>query len=107
LASNSGRYKGRKRNEPRRHNPRESERTSMLNLNRITTFKYGIREIMSNYKIDKSIASTVTASIVAKGSRISINSAKTYVRGQEKSGKYPKEVSDEICDLLERYSKYR
>jgi len=79
----------------------------MLNLHRIPLFRYGIKEIMSNYEIDKSIASTVIASVVAKGSRISIESAKTYVRGQEKIGSYSKEASDEICDLLDRFSRHR
>ena len=107
MAGNSGRYKGRRSNEPRRHNPRESERTLMLGLHRISTFRYGMREIMTNYKIDESVASSVIASVIAKSSRISIDSAKTYIRDQEKEGKYPKIVSDEVCDLLERFSKYR
>ncbi|MDH4123051.1 MAG: hypothetical protein OEV21_03065 [Thermoplasmata archaeon] len=79
----------------------------MLNLNRISTFRYGIREIMSNYKIDKSVASTLEANVIAKSSRVSIDSAKVFVRNEEKTGTYTKEVSDEICDLLERFSRYR
>ena len=79
----------------------------MLNLYKITPFKYDMKEIMHHYNIDESIASTVIASVVAKGSRISISSARNYVHGQQKAGLYSKEVSDEICDLLGRYTKYR
>lgn len=79
----------------------------MLNLNRITPFRYDIREIMSHYEVDEAVASTVIASVIAKASRISISAARAYVREQEKENKYPKEVAQEICNLLDRYSKYR
>lgn len=107
MAGNSGRYKGRRSREPRRHYPHARERTPMLNLNRLTMFRYGIREIMSDYKVDEAVASSVIASVIAKGSRISIDSAKTFVRGQETIGIYPKKASDEICFLLEEFSKHR
>jgi hypothetical protein len=79
----------------------------MLNLNRVTTFRYDIREIMSHYEIDEAVASTVIASVIAKASRISIASAMSYVREQEEAGSVKKEVSEEICDLLDRWSRYR
>jgi hypothetical protein len=79
----------------------------MLNLNRVTTFRYDIREIMSHYEIDEAVASTVIASVIAKASRISIASAISYVREQEEAGSVKKEVSEEICDLLSRWSRYR
>lgn len=79
----------------------------MLNLYKITPFKYDMKEIMTHYRVDEAVASTVIASVVAKGSRISINSARDYVHVQQKAGLYSKEVSDEICDLLGRYTKYR
>jgi len=79
----------------------------MLSLNKMTVFRYGLREITSNYKIDEAIASSVIASVMAKASRISIDSAKRYIREQEKIGVCPKEVTDEIYDLLERFSIYR
>ena len=101
------RYKGRRYNEPRVPKPRERDRTVMLNLGRITSFRYDIREIMRHYEIEDSAASSVVASVIAKGSRISINSAMDYVREQEKAGTYPREVSEEICDLLDRFSKLR
>lgn len=79
----------------------------MLNRHRISSFKYGIKEIMSNYRVDEAVASTLIANVITKGSRISIDSAKSFVRDQEKIGVCSKEVSDEVCNLLERYSKYR
>jgi len=92
---------------PRRTSPRETERTTMLNLGRLPAIKYDLREIMTHYKVDESIASTVIASVIAKGSRISIVSARDYVLEQEKAGAYPRAVSEEICALLDNYSKLR
>jgi hypothetical protein len=66
----------------------------MLNLGRITTFRYGMREIMSHYEIDEATSSSLIASVIAKGSRMSISSARDF-------------VTDEICDLLEKFARYR
>ena len=104
---NRGRFKGKRSNEPKKHGPRERERTLMLSLNKMTVFRYGLREIMSNYKVDEATASSVIASVMAKASRISIDSAKKFIREQETLGVCPKAVSDEIYDLLERFSMYR
>lgn len=100
-------YKGKRRNEPRRYSPRETEKTTMLNLGRLNSVKYGLREIMSHYEVDEAIASTVIASVIAKGSRISIASARTYVREQEKAGLVSHAVSEEICVLLDQNAKLR
>jgi hypothetical protein len=107
LARRSGKFKKRGRNDFRKRPPTSCERTPMLNLNRVTTFRYDIREIMSHYEIDEAVASTVIASVIAKASRISIASAMSYVREQEEAGSVKKEVSEEICDLLDRWSRYR
>lgn len=102
-----GGYKGRRSNEPRRPRPRENERTLMLSLNKMTVFRYGIREIMSNYKVEETASSSLVASVIAKASRISIDSAKRFMHEQEKLGVCPREATDEVFDLLERFSTYR
>ena len=107
LGRRSGGYRGRRSNEPRVHSPRESEKTTMLNLSRLSAFKYDLRQIMSHYEINESSARSVVASVIAKSSRVSIDSAIAYVREQEKTGMYPRESLHEICDLLDRFSKLR
>ena len=87
--------------------PRERDRTVMLNLGRLTSFRYDIKEIMRHYEIEPSAASSVMATVIAKGSRMSIDSAMEYVREQEKAGTYPSEVTDEICSLLDKFSRLR
>lgn len=79
----------------------------MLNRHKLSSFKYGIKEIMNSYRVDETVASTLIANVITKGSRISIESAKSFVRDQEKMGVCSKGVSDEVCSLLEKYSKYR
>ena len=79
----------------------------MLNLRRVSSFRYDLREILGHFEVNETIAGSILASIVAKGSRVSIESAKAYVRDQEKTGAYPREASEEICSLLDRWSTYR
>ena len=107
MTARSGGYKGRRNREPRMHPVRESEKTAMLNLSKISAFRYDIKEIMSHYKIEESAAKSVMATVIAKGSRISIDSARTFVMEQEKTGAYPREALVEICDLLDRFAKLR
>jgi hypothetical protein len=106
LARTSG-YKRRRYDGVKPIRPLESQKTSMLSLHRTTSFRYDLREIMSHYEVNEGIAASVVATVLAKGSRVSIESAKAYVRDQQKTGAYPSEVSDEICDLLDRWSRYR
>jgi hypothetical protein len=107
LPRNNRRFKGRKYNQPRAIMPHASDRTTMLNLGRLSAFRYDIKEIMRRYEIEEGAARSVMASVIAKSSRISIVSAMDYVREQEKSGAYPREALEEICDLLDRFSKLR
>lgn len=107
LAGQSRGYRGKRRNEPRRHSPRETERTTMLNVGRLNSVKYGLREIMAHYEVDESIAHTMIASVIAKASRISIISAIDYVKEQEKAGQVSHDVAEEICIVLDQHSKLR
>ncbi len=79
----------------------------MLNMSRLGGFKYDLREIIRNAKVDESFATSFIASLVTKASRISIQDAKTYVKEAKESGRYSETVSDEICGLLDYYSRYR
>ncbi len=79
----------------------------MLNLRRLIPFRFDIRDIMARNNVDEAVGSSVVASVIAKASRISIQAAKEYVRDQEKAGSFGNEVTLDICDLLDRYSKYR
>jgi len=107
LVGQSRGYRGRRRTEPRKYSPRETEKTTMLNLSRLNAIKYDLREIMTHYKVDEAIARTVIASVIAKGSRISIATARTYIREQEKAGLVTHDVCSEICSLLDQNSKLR
>ncbi|HIH01554.1 TPA: hypothetical protein HA259_05720, partial [Thermoplasmata archaeon] len=66
MARRRGNFKKRTRNDFRKRPPTSYEKTPMLNLNRVTTFRFDIREIMTHYQVDDSIASTVIASVIAK-----------------------------------------
>ncbi|MDQ1371820.1 MAG: hypothetical protein QG582_735 [Candidatus Thermoplasmatota archaeon] len=79
----------------------------MLALGRLNSIKYGLREIMTHYEVDEAIARTIIASVIAKGSRISITSAADYVKEQEKAGVISPAIAEEICMVLDQHSKLR
>ena len=81
--------------------------TTMLNLGRLNSIKYGLREIMAHYEVDESIAHTMIASAIAKGSRISIVAAIAYIKEQEKAGIVSHAVAEEMCIVLDQHSKLR
>ncbi len=93
--------------DSQRNNRKDTPRMAMLNIGRLGGFKYDLREIVRRSQIDESFAPSFIASIVAKASRISIQDAKTYVKETKDVGKYSDAVSNEICGLLDYYSKYR
>jgi hypothetical protein len=45
--------------------------------------------------------------VIAKGTRISLKEAKMYVCDMEDGGSISQRTSEDIRDLLDRYSKYR
>ncbi|MDD1773372.1 MAG: hypothetical protein LUQ14_01960 [Methanomassiliicoccales archaeon] len=79
----------------------------MLNISRLGGFKYDLKEIIRRSQMDETFAPSFIASIVAKASRISIQDAKSYVKEAKDIGKYSDAVTNEICGLLDYYSKYR
>jgi hypothetical protein len=79
----------------------------MLNLHRLGSFKYDLREILNASPMDKSTIPTVVANIIAKASRVSILETKDYIREMEQQEVLDKIAADDTCTLLDRYSKWR
>jgi|APFre7841882724_1041349.scaffolds.fasta_scaffold04330_4 hypothetical protein len=96
-----------RRNFEEKFAKKDYTRVAMLNLSRLGGFKYDIREIFADCEMDSTYASALLANIIAKASRVSISEAKGYVRSEQMRGAYPTEISEDICILLDRYSKYR
>ncbi|NLI73237.1 MAG: hypothetical protein GX369_00480 [Euryarchaeota archaeon] len=102
------RRKFKRRGGPGRSRPRtQTPRTAMLNLHRLGSFKYDLREILNASPMDKDTIPTVVANIIAKASRVSINDTKEYIRDIHKQGVIDKIAADDSCTLLDRYSKWR
>jgi len=100
------RFKRRRSNS--RHRVRtQTPRTAMLNLHRLGSFKYDLREILNASPMDKTAIPTVVANIIAKASRVSISETKDYIREIEQQGVVDKIAADDTCILLDRYSKWR
>jgi hypothetical protein len=79
----------------------------MLNLHRLGSFKYDLREILNASPMDKSLIPSIVANIIAKASRVSIRETKEYIREIEQQGVIDQIAADDTCTLLDRYSKWR
>ncbi len=97
----------RRAEENRRRMRPQTPRTAMLNLHRLGSFKYDLREILNASPMDKTAIPTVVANIIAKASRVSVRETKEYIRDIEKQGVIDKIAADDTCSLLDRYSKWR
>jgi len=97
----------RRAKEARRRSQAQTPRTAMLNLHRLGSFKYDLREILNASPMDKSTIPTVVANIIAKASRVSVKETKDYIRDMEKQGVLDKIAADDTCSLLDRYVKWR
>ncbi len=82
-------------------------RVAMLNVHRLGSFKYDLRDALGSARIDEATASSILANVIAKASRISIRDAKDYVRELEQKATLEKGAADDICSVLDKYSKYR
>ena len=97
------------RSTPVRHNTgRDGEkRYLMLSKDKMDIFKYKLQDLCTKYKIDEKIATPFIANIIAKASRNSIFEAKDYIQEKEKEGMIQADISHEIFNLLDRYSRMR
>lgn len=82
-------------------------KTPMLNMRKLSDFRYDIREVVAKSQMDEATGPSFIAQVIAKASRISIKDAKKFVRDFEKRGECSKNVSENVCSLLDRYTKYR
>ncbi|MGE0014813.1 MAG: hypothetical protein AB7S83_01305 [Candidatus Methanomethylophilaceae archaeon] len=84
-----------------------TKRQSMLNMHKMSPFKYDMNEILIASSMDPDKASSFLASVIAKASRTSTKEAKDFVRTFLDSGELTKEEFDRISRLLDKYGKYR
>jgi hypothetical protein len=105
LAYRGKNFKDRK--EKYRPSASDTTRVPMLNLRRINEFKYDLRDAMNNKEMDPTLMQSFLANIIAKASRSSIVEAKQYVRESQTNGVISKDLSDNICYVLDRYTKFQ
>ena len=89
------------------HRPESSKRFQMLNIRKLNGFRYDLKEILHNLKMDEKQIPNYMATVVTKASRDSINSAKDYVCEKCDDGTITKDIEKYTLDLLDRYTKYR
>jgi hypothetical protein len=93
--------------ENKRRATPNSPRIAMLNIHRLGSFKYDLREALAASPLDKSVAPTIVANIIAKASRVSVKETKEYIKDLEAQGIIDQIAAEDACAILDRYSKYR
>ena len=83
------------------------QKEAMLNLRYIISFRYHLRHILEDSKMEEDFSNAFIANLITKGSRVSLMEAKDYVRSLTKDGVLTEETSKEILYLLDRNRKYR
>lgn len=83
------------------------KRTAMINMRTSKLLRFNLREVFQRFEVDPKVADPLGAMIIAKGSRTSIEEAKTYIDEKVKEGVINDEVADTIMDLLDKYGTWR
>ena len=108
--SNKGNVIGQGGPQRKKRGPKVDNRqpkAPMLNMRRLGDFRYDVREVVARSQMEETSGPSFIAQVIAKASRISIRDAKNYVRDFEQRGDCSRNVSEDICRLLDRYTKYR
>lgn len=91
----------------RARDPKEARKRALLDISRLYAFKYDLKELLESERTEQEVASSFTATIIAKASNISINDAKDYIREMEGNNKITKRASAGTMRLLDIYTRYR
>jgi len=89
------------------YSPESNRRFQMLNIRKLNGFRYDLKEILHNLKMEEKHIPNFMATVVTKASRDSINAAKDYVCEKCDEGIISKDIERYTLDLLDRYTKYR
>jgi len=78
----------------------------MLNMHRVDDFLYDLEHILKEMPVEEH-RRPVFATIYSKASNLGIDEAKKYVQEKTEEDIIPGEISEDILNLLHRYSRLR
>ena len=90
-----------------RRKKKKEVKKRMLRMRDKELFLWDLNEIMERSDMDEEKINTFKANMTAKARQRSIKEAKEYVREVEERGDFSKETEDQLCKLLDRYSRMR
>lgn len=94
-------YDKKRRKEP------DYKKVPMLNLRSVISFKYYLREILEDSDMKEEYKNAFVANLVTRASRGSLREAKDYIGELVEKGAIDDDYGLKICDLLDRFRKYR
>ena len=84
-----------------------TERTAMLDMRRLTIFKYDLREIVADSNLEEEAERAFMANLIAKARNRGVGEAKNYISSFKESGDISEETEEDILRLLKRHTRYR
>lgn len=82
-------------------------RRKFLDVRRADHFRYDMRQALTEGKVPEEQLNSIYATVFSKGSRISLDEAKTFVQQKVEEGVLTPQVRDRIMMIVERYSTWR
>ena len=79
----------------------------MLNIRKLNGFRFDLKDLLHNLKMDEKQIPNFMATVVTKASRDSIEAAKDFICDKCTDGTISQDVERATLDLLDRYTKYR
>ena len=89
------------------HNNNEKQLVKMLDIRKLSHFRYDVKEIFKSTELDQKVWNPMLASIITKASRLSIKDANEYINELDDNGLLDKETVKALLKLLEKYKRWR
>ena len=107
MARNKNRRSEQFRKKMRNKKASRTERTAMLDMGKLTIFKYDLKEIVNNSDLEEEAERAFMANLIAKARNRGIDEARAYIRSFQESGDITDETAEQIFRLLKRHTRYR
>ncbi len=94
-------------NETNRQTKESRQRERLLDSSRANYFRYEMQDILKTSPTPPELHGALIQSLWAKGSRISVSEAKTFLVEKGKEGVVDRETQSRLATIIDRYATWR
>jgi len=99
--SNKSKYGGSKKKS------KSTKKKAMLNISKLDYFKWDVNEILNGLELSSEEKNIIKATLIAKASKISINTAKDYIIKKREESVFDREIAEKLIKVMNKYKKWR